>query len=175
MMNCLSCRFGMAAVLLGLALAAGCSKQEPPKRQGRKPRRPATRRAIRSAPSPASAARPPGTAPASATAPAPLPTSATIPTATRQAMRRVHLFISGRVQGVGFRASTRYAALELKVTGWVKNLPDKRVEAIVEGPADKVAALIRFVRKGPPRANVTDVQVIEEEHRGEFEAFEVRF
>jgi len=165
-------RFAIVAAALGLGLAAGCSQRDQPKRPSRKPRRPATRLVTRSAASAAPAttsARP--LAPATASAPARRAPATT----TRATMRRVHLFISGRVQGVGFRAFTRYAALELKVTGWVKNLPDKRVEAVIEGPADKVAALIETVRKGPPRANVTDVQVIEEKHQGEFETFEVRF
>jgi len=169
-------RFAIAVAALGLALAASCSEQEPPKRPSRKPRRPLTRLVTRSAPSAvARVASLPAKDPASAGTTTRRAAATAAAPATRQAMRRVHLFISGRVQGVGFRASTRYAALELKVTGWVKNLPDKRVEAVVEGPADKVAALIEYVRKGPPRANVTDVQVAEEKHQGEFDTFEVRF
>lgn len=63
--------------------------------------------------------------------------------------RRVHVFVSGRVQGVGFRFFTETAARNLGLTGWVRNLSDGRVEAVIEGPSDKVAALLDQMRKGP--------------------------
>jgi len=90
-------------------------------------------------------------------------------------MRRTHVFISGRVQGVGFRAFTRYQALALGLTGWVKNLRDGRVEAVIEGPADKVGALLVKLRKGPTSARVEKLQVEDEPYKGQFEGFEVRF
>ncbi len=95
-------------------------------------------------------------------------------TATAPAMRRVHVFISGRVQGVGFRAFTRYQALALKLAGWVRNLPDGRVEAVVEGPPEKVAELLKAVGRGPSSARVDKIEATDEPHKKEFETFEVR-
>ena len=67
--------------------------------------------------------------------------------------------VSGRVQGVWFRESTRRAADAAGVTGWVRNLPDGRVEALFEGDADALDALVAFVRVGPPHAKVTQVDI----------------
>lgn len=85
--------------------------------------------------------------------------------------RRVHLFISGRVQGVGFRAFTQRQAKGLGLTGWVRNLRDGRVEAIVEGPKDKVAQLIEKVNRGPRAARVEKVDVKDESPEGDFKDF----
>jgi acylphosphatase len=71
---------------------------------------------------------------------------------------RAHLFISGVVQGVGFRASTREEARRIGVTGWVRNLEDGRVEAVVQGPREKVDDLIRWSRRGPSSARVDRVE-----------------
>ena len=90
------------------------------------------------------------------------------------ATMRVHLFISGRVQGVFFRSSTREEARKLKLTGWVKNLPDGRVEAVVEGEEENVKAMIAWCRSGPPYAAVKDVSVAFEACRGEHADFAVR-
>lgn len=70
-----------------------------------------------------------------------------------------HVFISGRVQGVGYRASTTDAAALIKINGWVRNLRDGRVEALFEGSADQVEEMIRWCHKGPPAAVVKDVHV----------------
>jgi acylphosphatase len=88
--------------------------------------------------------------------------------------RRVHAFVSGQVQGVGFRDFTQGEARKRGLTGWVKNLEDGRVEAVIEGPADKVAELLEQLKHGPPRAQVKDVQVTDEKPTGEFKVFEVR-
>jgi acylphosphatase len=72
-----------------------------------------------------------------------------------------HVFVSGRVQGVWFRESTRRRALELGVGGWVRNLPDGRVEALFEGDAAAVRAAVAFVREGPPMARVESLEVDE--------------
>ncbi|NPB09948.1 MAG: acylphosphatase [Thermodesulfobacteria bacterium] len=91
------------------------------------------------------------------------------------AKKRVHVYISGRVQGVWFRAYTKEQADRLGITGWVRNLPDGRVEAVFEGDEDKIEEMIRWCHVGSPQAKVTHVEVIEEPYRGEFESFEIRY
>ncbi len=81
--------------------------------------------------------------------------------------------IAGRVQGVFFRDSTRALAAELGVTGWVRNLPDGRVEARFEGPADAVRRLVEWCHRGPPGARVRDVQVEWGGPEGRFTRFTV--
>jgi len=66
--------------------------------------------------------------------------------------------ISGRVQGVFFRASTRDTAVSLGLTGYARNLPDGRVEVVACGEAEAIAALERWLHEGPPMSRVTDVQ-----------------
>jgi len=75
---------------------------------------------------------------------------------------RVHVFVSGRVQGVWFRESTRKMATQLGVAGWVRNLPDGRVEAVFEGPPEAVRDAVEFVHVGPPRAMVDRVESSDE-------------
>ncbi len=73
---------------------------------------------------------------------------------------RAHLVISGRVQGVFFRAETCAAAERIgDLGGWVRNRRDGSVEVVVEGPADRVGRLVEWCRKGPPRARVDDVRI----------------
>ncbi|ERG96522.1 acylphosphatase [Haloquadratum walsbyi] len=72
---------------------------------------------------------------------------------------RAHVFISGTVQGVYYRASTRDAARERGVKGWVRNLDDGRVEAVFEGAESAVDSLIEWCHTGSPNANVSDVSV----------------
>ena len=67
--------------------------------------------------------------------------------------------ISGRVQGVGFRWFVKDAADREGVTGWVRNLPDGRVEALVEGELEAVTRVERFIRSGPPGARIQTVHV----------------
>jgi acylphosphatase len=88
---------------------------------------------------------------------------------------RAHLYISGGVQGVFFRANTRNKARELGVRGWVKNLPDGKVEVVAEGEKEKVEELIEWCWKGPKFAEVENVQVEYGNYTGEFEGFEVRY
>ena len=88
--------------------------------------------------------------------------------------RRVYVLISGRVQGVFFRASAKKRADELHITGWVRNLDDGRVEAVIEGEQEKVRKMIEWCRKGPGYADVKDIQVISEKYIGEFKDFSVR-
>lgn len=81
--------------------------------------------------------------------------------------------VSGRVQGVFFRDSTRREAARFGVTGWVRNCPDGTVRAHVEGSAEAVAALVRWCRDGPRHARVHDVRVSEGEPLG-CAGFEIR-
>jgi acylphosphatase len=86
---------------------------------------------------------------------------------------RAHVFVSGRVQGVFFRSETRREAHRYNVTGWVRNLPDGRVEAIFEGEKENVERLVEFCRKGPSSAKVTQTEVIYENYTGEFRDFKL--
>lgn len=86
---------------------------------------------------------------------------------------RSHVWISGRVQGVFFRDSTREQAQRLGITGWVRNLPDGRVEALFEGDEAAVAALVRWCHQGPPGADVERVEEQREVPSGKFETFTV--
>jgi acylphosphatase len=74
-------------------------------------------------------------------------------------MRTVHLIIKGKVQGVYYRASAKDVAREVGVTGWVKNMPDGSVEAIVSGSEERVEKFIEWCGKGPKNAEVTEVIV----------------
>jgi len=72
---------------------------------------------------------------------------------------RVHLLISGRVQGVFFRVDTQREARSLGLVGWVRNLPDGRVEIVAQGDAEAVRALVEWSHLGPVRAEVTSVDI----------------
>lgn len=74
-------------------------------------------------------------------------------------MVRKRVLVSGRVQGVFFRDTCRRVARREGVTGWVRNLPDGRVEAVFEGAADRVDRLVTWAHHGPPQAEVTTVEV----------------
>lgn len=84
-----------------------------------------------------------------------------------------HVLVSGRVQGVAFRWYTREKAQELGLAGWVKNLPDGRVEAWLEGEEGAVRAMLAWLAKGPQAARVKNVEVIERTCAG-LNAFDVR-
>ena len=88
---------------------------------------------------------------------------------------RAHVFISGRVQGVFFRSETKHEAKKLGVKGWVRNLPDGKVEAVFEGEQENVRELIRFCKQGPSGARVTGADVFWENYTGEFRNFEIRY
>ncbi|MCP4681597.1 MAG: acylphosphatase [Desulfobacterales bacterium] len=88
---------------------------------------------------------------------------------------RVRLVIEGRVQGVWFRESTRKKASSLGLSGWVRNRPDRTVEALAEGARDQVEKLISWCHKGPPVARVDKVHENREEWNGEFKSFDVVF
>ena len=86
---------------------------------------------------------------------------------------RAHVYVSGQVQGVFFRDSAREKAEHLGLTGWVKNLPDGRVEALFEGPSEKVREVIQWCKQGPPHATVEDVETAFEASQGGLTGFEV--
>lgn len=89
-------------------------------------------------------------------------------------MKRVHVYIEGKVQGVFFRDSTRKQAERLGVEGWVRNLPDGRVEAVFEGQGEAVDELLTWAQTGPARARVERLEVDEQEPEGAFDGFEIR-
>ena len=76
-------------------------------------------------------------------------------------MRRVRCLVSGRVQGVFFRGATQERMRALGVRGWVRNLPDGRVEALVEGDESQLADALAFLRRGPRAAAVDRVEVVD--------------
>ncbi len=85
---------------------------------------------------------------------------------------RAHAFISGKVQGVGYRYSTMNEAKKLGLNGWVRNLADSRVEAVFEGTSEVVEEIIRWCHQGPNSAVVKDVQVEYSETQG-LQGFEI--
>jgi len=86
---------------------------------------------------------------------------------------RAHVHVSGTVQGVYYRASTRDAARERGVDGWVRNLADGRVEAVFEGPEPDVEAMVEWCHAGSPAADVREVDAEYEPPAG-LDGFEVR-
>jgi acylphosphatase len=88
---------------------------------------------------------------------------------------RVYLIITGFVQGVFFRASTRETAVRLDLTGWVRNLPDGNVEAVFEGPVEKLRQAVQWCRQGPRGARVTKVDEEWQDYTGEFKNFSIRY
>jgi acylphosphatase len=88
-------------------------------------------------------------------------------------LARVHLLVTGRVQGVAFRAATAEAARRLGVRGWVRNLADGRVEAEAEGERAAVEALVAWCRRGPPAARVDHLAVDWGEPRGDLGPFAI--
>lgn len=89
-------------------------------------------------------------------------------------LERVHVRVSGQVQGVFFRDSTRQKAEELGLAGWVMNMPDGQVEALFEGPSERVREMVRWCEEGPQQASVENVDTDFERSSGDLEGFEVR-
>ena len=88
---------------------------------------------------------------------------------------RARVIVSGRVQGVFFRSETRDEAKKRGVNGWVRNLPDGRVEAVFEGEEELVKELVDFCERGPPGARVTHADVVWGSYTGEFRDFVIRY
>ena len=90
-------------------------------------------------------------------------------------MARAHIIFRGRVQGVYFRANCQRRALELGITGWVRNLPDGAVESMMEGERINILELIKWCEKSQPFARVSDVDVEWEEEVSECKTFKIRY
>ena len=84
---------------------------------------------------------------------------------------RAHIFVTGKVQGVYYRQNTMETAKQHGVSGWVRNLPDGRVEAVFEGDEAGVSKVIEWCRQGPPKAEVQQVETHYESYVGEFSDF----
>ena len=89
--------------------------------------------------------------------------------------KRIHIFVTGRVQGVFFRQSTRVMALKNNVNGWVRNLDDGRVEIVAEGEKQNIDNLTTWCKTGPANSRVDEFELSEENYTNEFENFEVRY
>ena len=88
---------------------------------------------------------------------------------------RVHILVSGKVQGVFFRQALKVIAKKNNVVGWVRNLTDKRVEAILEGDSKSVNLVIEWSRIGPANSHVDNIEINNEEFKNEFSTFEVLY
>jgi acylphosphatase len=91
-----------------------------------------------------------------------------------QKKARVHLKVSGRVQGVYFRASTVEQARRLGLSGWVMNCPDSSVEVVAEGEIEQLEKLTHWCRTGPPGAQVKEVRAQWEASKEEFQSFHIK-
>ena len=89
--------------------------------------------------------------------------------------QRIRIFVTGKVQGVFFRQSLKVMAIKHDVSGWVKNLNDGRVEAVLEGDEEKVTRLVEWSHGGPASARVEDVEIRNEKFIGEFSKFDVLY
>ena len=89
--------------------------------------------------------------------------------------QRVRVFVTGKVQGVFFRQALKVKAKQNNVFGWVRNLQDGRVEAVLEGQDENVNVLVEWCHGGPANARVEDVEIRNEEYSKEFSNFEVLY
>jgi len=86
---------------------------------------------------------------------------------------RIHVWVSGRVQGVGFRAFVQYSAARLGLTGWVRNVGEDQVETVAEGPRPVLEQFATEVKAGPPSSYVNEARLEWEPASGEFQHFDV--
>jgi acylphosphatase len=84
-----------------------------------------------------------------------------------------HVFVTGKVQGVYFRQNTQMVAMKYGAAGWVRNLPDGRVEAVIEGDEEAVKMVVDWCRHGPSAARVDAIDIKYEIYTGKFASFEV--
>jgi acylphosphatase len=89
-------------------------------------------------------------------------------------VKRAHIIVTGRVQGVSFRAYAQLTARALGLTGWVRNMPSGQVEIVAEGTEDRLEQLIAWARTGPSLARVDDLRVTYEPPAGDFTDFTVK-
>ena len=89
--------------------------------------------------------------------------------------KRIHIFVTGRVQGVFFRQSTKVMAIKNNVKGWVRNLDDGRVEIVAQGETQDIDNLAHWCKTGPANSRVDEFELLDENSTGEFENFEVRY
>ena len=87
-------------------------------------------------------------------------------------MKCIHLIVSGKVQGVFFRDSTRIKANELELTGYVRNLSNGTVEVVAQGDGDKINKLVEFIKNNPGHSKVKDVKIKDKELE-QFKEFEI--
>jgi len=99
----------------------------------------------------------------------------TIPAYNNMIRLQVQVVISGRVQGVWFRASTKQKAEQLGINGWVKNTADGKVVALFEGDEKHVQEMIEWCHHGPPLAKVENVEVKKQPASSDFDQFAVRY
>ena len=90
-------------------------------------------------------------------------------------MKQIHIFVTGRVQGVFFRQSTRVIAIKNNVNGWVRNLDDGKVEIVAQGETNNVDNLADWCKTGPANSRVDEFELKEESITDEFENFEVKY
>jgi acylphosphatase len=90
-------------------------------------------------------------------------------------LSRIHVFVSGRVQGVAYRFFAERRAAEIQVTGWVRNLRDGRIEIVAEGQKVDLERFLEFLRQGPRMAKVDGLDLLWEDYRGEFKDFRIEF
>ena len=89
--------------------------------------------------------------------------------------QRVHILMSGKVQGVFFRQALKVIAKKNNVVGWVRNLTDKRVEATLEGYNKSINLVIEWAKIGPANSHVDNIEINNEEFKNEFSTFEVLY
>ena len=93
---------------------------------------------------------------------------------TANEMRRVHVWVKGRVQGVGFRAFVGQNAIQIGVTGWVRNVGWGTVETVAEGTSQQIERFLQMVKQGPTVSRVDESREEWEQVTGEFERFQIR-
>ena len=91
-------------------------------------------------------------------------------------MKRVQIIVYGRAQGISFRYYSKRKALELDVTGWVMNLDNyNKIEFVLEGKDENVDEMVEWCKQGPNYALIKKIDIIEQEYKGKFDGFEVRY
>ena len=90
-------------------------------------------------------------------------------------LKQIHIFVTGRVQGVFFRQSTKVMAIKNNVNGWVRNLDDGKVEIVAQGKEQDIENLTNWCKTGPANSRVDEFEFKEESIAEEFENFEVRY